>query len=254
SNLLKSTSAKCKADKAKGSRPRMPIWDDYIEGEDDGHGHLEQQCEKPSTMEAHLALYCKGPALDGIRRRWLIKVAKRDKKILEEKPNIFTNQEVFQIVCDEDNTFYTSCKRISLIFEPIKQVITLLESHIANLANCFIGIVQIAIALKRIPTSNNFHTLAILQVPQLESMAQLHSFYISNIEKELKLHNFVKMELCNSALNKTIFAEMDNLNLNNYEEEEENEMNILDLTTNNITMAFQDLVDLSDPIFGTDNN
>ncbi|CAG8693707.1 24035_t:CDS:2, partial [Gigaspora margarita] len=63
-----------------------------------------------------------------------------------------------------------------------------------------------------------------LQVPWLESMAQLHSFYISNVEKELKLHDFVKIELCNN------------------------------LTTNDITMALQDLVDLSDPIFGADNN
>ncbi|CAG8834959.1 12653_t:CDS:2, partial [Gigaspora margarita] len=227
-------------------------------------------------------------------------------RMLEEKPNIFTNQEVFQIICDKDNTFYTLCKRISLIFKPIKRVITLLKSHIANLADCFIGIVQIAIALKRISASNNFRTLAIvafnfryqqfdispylltyylypnyrnkdlknkkildigeiavnyykkahyndkechrlisqlikykarakpwnleyfsyltsslyfsilkwfteghhiwLQVPQLESMAQLHSFYISNVEKELKLHNFVEMELHNMDLLDPIFG------------------------------------------------
>ncbi|CAG8839180.1 18661_t:CDS:2, partial [Gigaspora margarita] len=187
--------------------------------------------------------------------------------ILEEKPNIFTNQEVFQIVCDEDDTFYISCKRISLIFKPIKRVITLLESRTANLADCFIGIVQIAVALKRIPTSNNFYTLAIaafnfhyqqfdissylltyyfhpnyqnkglknrkfLDISEIAinyykevhhndkeypiedensdlqelaktmfaivplqancDMAQLHSFYILNVEKELKLHDFTE--------------------------------------------------------------
>ncbi|CAG8841143.1 4362_t:CDS:2, partial [Gigaspora margarita] len=203
------------------------------------------------------------------------------------KPNIFTNQEVFQIICNEDDTFYTSCKRISLIFELIKRVINLLESHIANLANCFIGIVQIAVALKRISISNNFHTLAIatfdfryqqfdislylltyylypnyrnkglknekfieigeiaksienenLDLQELaktmftivssQNNLQLHSFYISNIEKELKLYNFVEMELHNSALNEMIFAKIDNLDLNN--------------------------IDLSDPIFGADNN
>ncbi|CAG8749334.1 23207_t:CDS:1, partial [Gigaspora rosea] len=93
-----------------------------------------------------------------------------------------------------------------------------------------------------------------LQVPRLESMAQLHSFYISNVKKELKLYVFVEMESRNSALNETIFAEIDNLDLNNCEEEEENEMNTVDLTTNDITMVLQDLVDLSDPIFGADNN
>ncbi|CAG8817790.1 11077_t:CDS:2, partial [Gigaspora rosea] len=154
--------------------------------------------------------------------------------ILEEKPDIFTNQEVFKI-----------------------RVINLLESRTASLADCFVRIVQIAIALKKIPTSNNFRTLAIavfnfcyqqldifpyiltyflhpnyrnqglkkgkfleicelaaeyykeahyndkecrrctrLQVSRLESMAQLHSYYISNVEKELKLcDDFAEIEL-----------------------------------------------------------
>ncbi|CAG8772065.1 24030_t:CDS:1, partial [Cetraspora pellucida] len=68
---------------------------------------------------------------------------------------------VFEIAFDENDSFYPLCKRIVLIFELIKQVINLLKSHIATLADCFIGIVQIAIALKKIPTSNNLRTLAI---------------------------------------------------------------------------------------------
>ncbi|CAG8746186.1 18063_t:CDS:2 [Gigaspora margarita] len=65
----------------------MPIWDDYNEGEDDRHGHFEATChycdkgkwqhEKPSIMEAHLALHCKGLVSDDIRKKWLIEVAKR---------------------------------------------------------------------------------------------------------------------------------------------------------------------------------
>ncbi|CAG8842771.1 37979_t:CDS:2, partial [Gigaspora margarita] len=60
--------------------------------------------------------------------------------------------------------------------------------------------------------------------PWLESIAQLYSFYISNIEKESKLYDFVEIELHNN------------------------------LTTNDIIAALQDLVDLSDLIFGADNN
>ncbi|CAG8855434.1 3711_t:CDS:1, partial [Gigaspora margarita] len=81
------TSVKCKTDKSKGGRPRMPIWNDYNEGKDDGHGHFGASCRycdkekwqrgKPSTMEAHLVLYCNGPVPDNIRRKWLIEVAKR---------------------------------------------------------------------------------------------------------------------------------------------------------------------------------
>ncbi|CAG8850521.1 11696_t:CDS:2, partial [Gigaspora margarita] len=264
----------------------------------------------------------------------IIRVRPAIDKIVEEKPDIFTNQEVFQIACDENDTFYVSCKRISLIFEPIKRVIHLLESRIANLADCFMGIVQIAASLRRIPTidyykgmhhndkecrrlmnqlikykarvkpwkleyssnltpftwwdvvedehtdlqdlaktmfaivpsqancERNFSILkwftegrrTRLQAPRLESMAQLHSFYISNVENELKFcDDFVETELRDSALNETIFAEMDNLDSNKCREEED-EMDIVNPTTNDITMALQDLVDLSDPIFGGNNN
>ncbi|CAG8778739.1 36889_t:CDS:2, partial [Gigaspora margarita] len=214
-----------------------------------------------------------------------------------------------------------------------------LKSHIANLANCFLGIIQIAIAFRRISTSNNFHPLAIaafnfryqqfnissyiltyffhpntqnhgiqrgkfhdicelavnyykdlyhsekkchkldleysfnltpflwwgvvedenmhLQelaktmfaiVPsQAKSIAQIYSFYVSNVKRELKFcdNNFVKGEVLNSVFGKTIFAEINNSDLNI--NEEKNEMNIKNPTENKITMALQDWVDLSDP-------
>ncbi|CAG8777917.1 34174_t:CDS:2, partial [Gigaspora margarita] len=92
------------------------------------------------------------------------------------------------------------------------------------------------------------------QALQLESIAQLHSFYISNVENELKFcDDFVETELRDSALNETIFAKMNNLDSNKCREEED-EMDIVNPTTNDITMALQDLVDLSDPIFGRNNN
>ncbi|CAG8798049.1 202_t:CDS:2 [Gigaspora margarita] len=97
-----------------------------------------------------------------IRANSIIRVRPAIDKILEEQPNIFTNREVFKIVNDENENFYTSCRRIALIFEPIKQVITLLESHIASLADCFLGIVHLAFAFKRISISNNFRFLAII--------------------------------------------------------------------------------------------
>ncbi|CAG8668100.1 15031_t:CDS:2 [Gigaspora margarita] len=250
-------------------------------------------------------------------------------KILEEQPEIFTNHEVFEIVKNENDIFYTSCRRIALIFEPIKQVISLLESHTANLADCFLEIIQITAAFRRIPTSNNFCPLAIaafnfyyqqfdispyiltyflhpntqnhgiqkgkfhdiceltvnyykdlhhsekeycvvedenmhLQelaktmfaiVPlQAKSMAQIYSFYISNVKRKLKFcdNNFVKEEVLNSLFGETIFAEIDNSNLNI--NKEENEINIKNQTKNEITIALQDWVDLSDPMFGLINN
>ncbi|CAG8854767.1 7787_t:CDS:1, partial [Gigaspora margarita] len=95
SKPLESTSAKHKTDKSKRGRLRMPIWDDFSEGEDDGHGHFGANCHycdkrkwqhgKPFTMEEHLALYCKGPVPDDIRRKWLIEVTKRGERVNNDK-------------------------------------------------------------------------------------------------------------------------------------------------------------------------
>ncbi|CAG8778735.1 36888_t:CDS:2 [Gigaspora margarita] len=66
----------------------MLIWNDFSEGEEDGLGHLEQekwQHGKPSIMKAHLALHCKGPVPDEIRRKWLIVVAKRGERVNNDK-------------------------------------------------------------------------------------------------------------------------------------------------------------------------
>ncbi|CAG8837391.1 44275_t:CDS:2, partial [Gigaspora margarita] len=157
-------------------------------------------------------------------------------KILEEKPNIFTNQEVFQIVCDEDDTFYISCKRIFLIFEPIKQVINLLENCTANLANCFIRIVQIA---------------------QFDISPYLLTYYFySNYQnKGLKNEKFLKIG--EIAIN---YYKKAHYNNKEYSIEDENSdlqklaktmFAIIPLQTNSV---LQDLVDLLDPIFGADNN
>ncbi|CAG8796164.1 1478_t:CDS:1, partial [Racocetra fulgida] len=89
------TKRKSKTEKSKGGRPKMPIWDDYSEGEEDGHGHYGANCHycdkgrwqrgKPSVMEAHLALHCKGPVPEDIRKKWLIEVAKRGEKANNDK-------------------------------------------------------------------------------------------------------------------------------------------------------------------------
>ncbi|CAG8696040.1 7167_t:CDS:2, partial [Cetraspora pellucida] len=55
------------------------------------------------------------------------------------------------------------------------------------------------------------------------------------------------------ALNEMIFTEVDNLDSNKWREEE-NEMDIENLTANNIIITLQALVDLSDPTFGGNNN
>ncbi|CAG8707693.1 23741_t:CDS:2, partial [Cetraspora pellucida] len=75
----------------KGGCPRSAIWDEFDIGESDGKGHYEAKCRycikgkwqhgRPSVMESHLALHCKGETPDQIRRYWLIHVAKRNDKV-----------------------------------------------------------------------------------------------------------------------------------------------------------------------------
>ncbi|CAG8781769.1 20178_t:CDS:2, partial [Gigaspora margarita] len=57
-----------------------------------------------------------------------------------------------------------------------------------------------------------------LQVPKLESMAQIYSFYVSNIKQELNFYdkNFKEAEFHSSVVNETVFAEV--VGANNKEE------------------------------------
>ncbi|CAG8806022.1 31680_t:CDS:2, partial [Gigaspora margarita] len=281
----------------------MPIWDDYDESEEDGHGHFGA---------THLALHCKEPALDDIRRRWLVEVAKREitKALLKAFPNyapphkdalsgtilnkeiaqiivkleaelqkkdnltlsldswtfprgdslynyiittpshhrylyviadysgehqtgdfiankiseiikkigphhfvaivtnngsnifkeqldIFTNKDVYKIVFNKDNIFYTSCKRLALVFKPIKQVINFFESRTANLADCFVGIAQIAASFKRIHPSNDLCTPAIalfnFRFEQFNISPYLLTYFLypSYRTRGLKKENFI---------------------------------------------------------------
>ena len=51
-------------------------------------------------------------------------------------------------------------------------------------------------------------------------MAQIHSFYVSNIKKELRFYNnnFVEIELHNNALSEMVFAKVDNHDSNESKE------------------------------------
>ncbi|CAG8791672.1 6174_t:CDS:1, partial [Gigaspora rosea] len=93
-----------------------------------------------------------------------------------------------------------------------------------------------AIALSQASCKRNFSILkwfsegrrTQLQVSRLESLVQIHSFYVSNIMKELKFcgNNSVEAELRNSVLNETVFAEIDNIEIN--EDEERDEIEVTD--------------------------
>ncbi|CAG8852197.1 1503_t:CDS:2, partial [Gigaspora margarita] len=135
----------------------------------------------------------------------IVRVRPAIDKILEEQPHIFTNKEVFEIAFDENDVFYTSCRRIALIFEPIKRVISLLEGCTASLADCFMGIIQIAIALRRIPPSNNFRSLAIaafnLRYEQFDISPYLLTYFLHPNYRNHGLKKGQFRNICELAVN-----------------------------------------------------
>ncbi|CAG8709690.1 2728_t:CDS:2, partial [Cetraspora pellucida] len=123
-----------------------------------------------------------------------------------------------------------------------------IDKSIATLADCFIGIVQIAIALKKIPISNDLCALAIAF-----SFNLMPATWWKVVEDK---YNYLQ------ELAKTIFAiipfqascKQIFFILKWFSEECHIWLQVPRLETNDITMALQDLVDLSDLVFGTNNN
>ncbi|CAG8639143.1 14510_t:CDS:2 [Cetraspora pellucida] len=303
----------------------MLIWNDYSEGEEDGHGHYGANCHycdkgrwqrnKLSVMEAHLILHCKEHVPEDIRKKWLIEVAKRGEKanndkdndvpiekkvktvnqlitshyrptesikkilkqantlvlffqkshlaswvlqdtialmnikegsletycemhwgsiynttnsivhirpaiekILEEKPDIFSNQEVFKIANDIHDNFYTSCKRIVSVFEPIKNF-----HNICNLA------------------VNYYKDLFHKEEECNELVDQLIRYKAEVEFWNLESSSNLIPSLC--ALSKIVISEID---YSNSIKKNEEEVEIISFAESDITMALQSLVNLSD--------
>ncbi|CAG8538092.1 33592_t:CDS:2, partial [Gigaspora margarita] len=129
-------------------------------------------------------------------------------------------------------TFWVSIYDTTNSIIHVKPEIDNVYKLITNLADCFIGIVQIAVALKKIPGSNNFCTLAIGL--KNRKFLEIGKIVVDYYKEALPNDKEYSVEDENSDLQelaKTIFA-------------------IVPLQAN----SFQNSVDLLDPIFGVDNN
>src|SRR6185369_14750361 len=86
-----------------------------------------------------------------------------------------------------------------------------------------------------------------LQVSHLESMAKIHSFYVSNVKKELRLYgkDLGEKDLRFSVLNETVYSEASG--------DISEEMETSEFGGNSIVEArltLQDIVDLAHSLFG----
>lgn len=97
---------------------------------------------------------------------------------------MITNMEVFNLLHSED--FFTTCRQIRSIWSPIKACINILESGTATLADCYIHMIKLAVAIYQIPEFNQFRPVAIqvfnrryveFQHPSYLLCHYLHPFY-----------------------------------------------------------------------------
>lgn len=76
-----------------------------------------------------------------------------------EHSNIISNTEVSYLILDEE--FFTTCRQIRSVWAPIKECINILEARSASLADCFIQMIKLAVAIFRLPSSNLYKSAAI---------------------------------------------------------------------------------------------
>ncbi|CAG8723620.1 14146_t:CDS:2, partial [Funneliformis mosseae] len=79
--------------------------------------------------------------------------------ILLEHNGIVTNSNVYLLI--QDDEFFMKCRHIRSIWAPIKECINIVEAKSASLADCFVQMIKLAIAIFRLPSSNPFKASAI---------------------------------------------------------------------------------------------
>ncbi len=95
--------------------------------------------------------------------------------MLSDHNESITNEEVSNLISNED--FFTTCRFIRSVWEPIKEAIYLLEARDETLADCFIYLIKLAIAIDHLPETNSFKISA-THVFNRRYEEFLHPFYI----------------------------------------------------------------------------
>ena len=72
---------------------------------------------------------------------------------------MISNSDVYNLMQNEE--FFTACHQIRSVWAPIKECINILEAKSASLADCFIQMIKLAVAIFRLPSSNLYKPAAI---------------------------------------------------------------------------------------------
>ncbi|RHZ69728.1 hypothetical protein Glove_279g1 [Diversispora epigaea] len=111
--------------------------------------------------------------------------------ILTEHPNIITNLEVINLI--KNDNFFIICNQIQSVWTPIKMCINVLESNTTILADCFIYIIKLTIAIYRLSNLNSFKTPAIRifnqRYMEFQHPAYLLCYFLHPLYRGRGLHN-----------------------------------------------------------------
>ncbi|CAG8758209.1 9433_t:CDS:10, partial [Gigaspora margarita] len=95
--------------------------------------------------------------------------------LLSEHLETITDQEIANLLANED--FFITCRLVRSIWQPIKEVIYVLETNTAILADCFAYLIKLAVAIKYLPEINTFKASAV-HVFNRQYEEFLHPLYI----------------------------------------------------------------------------
>ena len=89
----------------------------------------------------------------------------------------------------QDEEFFTTCRQIRSIWAPIKECINILEASTVTLADCFIQMIKLAVAIFRLPVSNPFKISAIhifnQRYTEFQHLAYLLCYFLHPLYKGL---------------------------------------------------------------------
>ena len=60
----------------------------------------------------------------------------------------------------QNKEFFTTCHQIRSVWAPIKECINIVKAKLASLADCFIQMIKLAVAIFRLPFSNPYKSAA----------------------------------------------------------------------------------------------
>ncbi|CAJ0858867.1 8708_t:CDS:2 [Entrophospora sp. SA101] len=165
--------------KSSSGRPEMQVWNHFNKTVSSSRGHYAATCNycekiwargKPDELQNHLATLCesmeklqiKGGGIKTFTKtRWstvfdicetILRLRSAFEDIIREKPENLSSLCIRTI---NSHGFFDDIRQLTIVLQPIKNAIGILESKNATLADCFFNLCCLASAIYYIPAITN---------------------------------------------------------------------------------------------------